>query len=397
LPKTPVLDWPSFASRPPIARTASLDGITHRVVTTSGRAALLLALADLRVAAGRRVLVPTYHCPSMVAPVVQAGAVPQFFAIGPDGLPDLDRIAIDPADAPVAMIAAHYFGLPRSLRKVRAWCDAHSIVLIEDCAHCFFGQAGERTVGHWGDYAVASLTKFFPVPEAGLLLRAHVPLDDVPLRSPRWRDEIKGVVDVLELACAHGRLRGISGPLRALFALKNRHRRPSNVDHRPATGSHPDEATPPSAVTDCDMSRAGVAPLKVSRVLFRLHGRHRMHARRRENYRAYAASLGDVPGVWPLEPNLSEGTAPYVFPLLVDDAERVYHALRREGMPVFRWDRVWPGTPRLPGDRAPHWQRHLLQLVCHQNLSLADIDAVGAAVKRWGAAGNVARAASTPV
>ena len=68
------------------------------------------------------------------------------------------------------------------------------------------------------------------------------------------------------------------------------------------------------------------------------------------------------------------GTAPYVYPLQVDDDARVYHALRSAGVPVFRWDRVWPSTPQYqPGDMGPGWSRQVLQLLCHQDLSVADV------------------------
>ena len=60
----------------------------------------------------------------------------------------------------------------------------------------------------------------------------------------------------------------------------------------------------------------------------------------------------------------------------MDDADRVYHELRRLGMPVFRWDRIWPHTPVLPNDCSPHWRGHLLQLLCHQDLRVSDIDTV---------------------
>ena len=65
--------------------------------------------------------------------------------------------------------------------------------------------------------------------------------------------------------------------------------------------------------------------------------------------------------------------APYVFPLWVDDADRVFHAMRAQNMPVFRWDRIWPGTPELPNDTGLTWSRHLLQMLCHQDLSEQDV------------------------
>jgi perosamine synthetase len=65
--------------------------------------------------------------------------------------------------------------------------------------------------------------------------------------------------------------------------------------------------------------------------------------------------------------------APYVFPLWVDDADRVYQALRNEGVPVFRWDQIWPDTPHLAHDVGADWSRHVLQLLCHQDLDEIDI------------------------
>ena len=74
---------------------------------------------------------------------------------------------------------------------------------------------------------------------------------------------------------------------------------------------------------------------------------------------------------------LPEGAAPYVFPLRIDATDRadhIYAVLRRHAMPVFRWDRIWPGTPTaLPGDVGPLWSRNVLQLLCHQDLSEADV------------------------
>ena len=344
-------------------------------MTTSGRAALYQALLRLGAAAGRRVLVPSYHCPSMVAPVVHAGLVPQFYAIRADGSPDLEHLALDATDPPAAIIVAHYFGLPQSMRAVRAWCDNRGVVLIEDCAHCFFGQAGERPVGQWGDYAIASLTKFFALPEAGLLVSNRGPLRAASLKQAGFKAELKGAVDVLELASIHGRLRGLTTILRAVFAAKNFVR---------GTGSPKpsDEAGTAVDMADCDMKRSGDAPLRLSQLLFRIQGRARIHRRRRENYSAYAAALSHLPGIRPLAPELPADAAPYVFPLLVNDAERIYHALRRGGMPVFRWDRVWPGAPGLPDDHAPAWQRHLLQLLCHQDLGPNDIAEVCGAVRQ---------------
>jgi len=70
---------------------------------------------------------------------------------------------------------------------------------------------------------------------------------------------------------------------------------------------------------------------------------------------------------------LADDAVPYVFPLWVNDADRVYHSLRALALPVFRWDRIWPDTPTLADDVGPSWSQHVLQLLCHQDLGEADV------------------------
>lgn len=372
LPRTPVLDWNSFAGMP-VPCGPAIDELDHTALTTSGRAALYQALLQLRLPRDTPVLLPTYHCPTMVAPVVCAGLQPRFYPLGADGLPRLDRI--DPGTAPEAgaIIVAHYFGLPRSLAAVRQWCDRHRIALIEDCAHCYFGLAGERPIGAWGDFSTASLTKFFPVAEAGLLACAARPLAPLELSSPGARQEFKGVVDVLEQSVRHDRLAGLRAPLSLLLRLKNQGTKP-----RPPDPAAEPESDPSSEqmMRDCDMARIREAPPTLSRLLKSLLPRGRLVAQRRINFDHYAAGFAGIAGARPLfEP--SRGSAvPYAFPLWVDEADRVYRALRLQQLPVFRWDRVWSGTPASPDDHGHAWSRHVLQLLCHQNLAPCDIDRV---------------------
>lgn len=95
LPKMPVLGWNSFGLR--VERTPpSVEDLPHRLLLTSGRAALFAALRQTALPAGTNVLVPTYHCPTMVAPIVEAGFAPVFYPIGADGLPALEKMASMP-------------------------------------------------------------------------------------------------------------------------------------------------------------------------------------------------------------------------------------------------------------------------------------------------------------
>jgi len=356
-PTRPTFGWDNLSG----GRAAGLpavDDLPHTRLLTSGRAALFAAMRALGVQPGDTVLAPGYHCPTLVAPLRAAGAAVQFYPLDADGLPALGAIAPEPGTR--AIVVMQLFGLPRSLAAVRAWCDARGIALVEDCAHSFFGQAGERPVGHWGDVATASLSKFFPVPEAGLLASAR-PLPAQALQPPGTRRQLKAWVDLLERGSAQGRLTGLNAPLRALFRLRNGPPSPPSL----AAPPQHDEA---GAMADSDLARIEQSPTALARRLFGLP-RGRIVARRRAHYELLFRLTQDLPGARPLLGPLPARAAPYALPLWVDEPEPVYAALRAAGCAVFRWDRVWPGVPAFPGDHGARWRRHVLQLLCHQDLS----------------------------
>ncbi len=377
-----MLGWRSLGG----ARVAALPWVGSLpgcVPTTSGRAALYQALCALHSARGHTVLVPSYHCPTMVAPVVCAGLQPSFFAIGHDGLPRLDLISPAQRGAARAIIVAHYFGVVRNLDPVRAWCDEHGIALIEDCAHALFGTVDGHAVGRWGDYCTASISKFLPVSEMGLLASSRRPVAWTG-QPAGARAQVKGAVDVLEQACRYGRPAGLAPLLRAVFFMKNRShggRTAAPTGHSlPGIGGG--EVTVAQMLTECDMARLDQAPVWAARFIHGLLPRQRMVARRQRNFDLYGRHLHGLAGTHPLQSERPTESAPYVYPLWVEDADRVYERVRTRGMPVFRWDRIWPGMGAIEGDVGPQWSRHVLQLLCHQDLSSADIRRVVDEIRR---------------
>lgn len=381
LPKAPVLGWRSLR-RHDAPVLPNVSQLQHQAYTTSGRAALLAALRQLTLPAGSGVLVPTYHCPTMVAPVLQAGLVPVYFPVGTDGLPELDGISAKHASSAKAMFVAHYFGLPKSLALVQAWCRARGITLVEDCAHSYFGLAGDRPVGHWGDYATASLSKFFPVSEGGLLASAHHALAPLGLTPPGLRAQVKAAMDVIEFAHRHGGLPGLSHLLAPVFWLKNCARAETPTFDLELPEAPPDAA---SLMAGCDMDRVALAPSAATLALHRLLPVGGVVNQRRLNFQTLASALVGAPGVEPLAAHLPDHAAPYVWPLRVHCPERadaIYARMRAAQLPVFRWDRIWPGTPADPQDSGPQWSRQVLQMLCHQDLSAADLAYVASTTRQ---------------
>jgi perosamine synthetase len=376
LPRLPILGWSAFKGTRPTTVPSLLDA-PQVVYTQSGRASIALALRLLNVRPGDRVLVPTYHCPTMIQPVVAAGAEPVFYSLDARGCPSLQYLKAADLRGVRAIIAAHYFGVPQPMGELRRFCDERSISLIEDCAHALFGMSDGRPVGSWGEYAIASLTKFFPVPEGGCLVSHQRPVLDVVLPERALVEELKTALDAVEMGARHHGFPGLNSALIAVFNLKNALR------HEP---------TPQQTTQDAAWRRSGtshnllaVDPVRVTRVA-RWIAQHapRSHivAVRRRNFSHLAQLLANVPGVRVLHKVLPEGAVPYVFPVLVEGADEKYHRLRASGIPIYRWDDIWPTTPSLAGDVGQVWTRSVFQLGCHQDLSLQDLESIAQQVRR---------------
>jgi perosamine synthetase len=366
LPRGPVFSWSNFSTRE-CAPLHSVEDLPFKQLTTSGRSAIYQALLQLGLSPGDVVLVPSYHCPTMIAPVVLAGGCVEYFAINTKGQPKLEEIPARVAEKAVAMLVPHYFGLAGSLSDVRNWCDANKVFLIEDCAHSLFGDAGERQVGTWGDFACASLSKFFPVPEGGVLASSIKPLKPIELEKQNIGKQVKGMLDVLQISTQHQRLTGLNTLTGAFLKLKNLAKKTNKQ-----ASSQPAMKT--DYMADCDMGRISKQPLLITKLIRNHLPRSYIVERRRENFKQYARLLNKFNTSANMDLTLPETSAPYVFPFFVKhDPDSVYHSLRLAGYPVFRWDRIWPGTPAIADDVGPIWSQHVLQLLCHQDLTETDV------------------------
>lgn len=368
LPRLPILSFES-QGRDPWSSLPDVRSAGSPVYTTSGRAAIALALESLGVNSADKVLVPTYHCPTMVAPIVRLGATPVFFPITAAGLPNMSWLKQQSGSAKV-LIVPHYFGIPRDLSAVRAFCDARGTALLEDCAHSFFGLAGDRPIGTWGDLTTASLTKFFPGPDGGLLI-ARSAGRSVAVRPQTFLAELRAWIDTIEMGARYQRLGALNFVAAAVFRLKAMAR--GALSER-ADGQ---SVTDPEVIMDCLDERQ--IPMQASaavRWVVRTTSIERVIRGRQSNYRRLVEMLSGANGICPAFADLPSGAVPYVCPVVVRQADAVYAKLRRAGIPVFRWDVLWPGTPRLEGDTGREWSHSLLQVACHQDLSDDDMQLI---------------------
>lgn len=389
VPLAPILSLSSFgglAGRPP---ATVLDAGAVRLVT-SGRVAIALALRELGVGPGDRVLLPAYHSASMVPPVLWRGATPQFYRVGADARADLDDIAARIGAHTRVLVVTHFFGFPQPLVELRALCDARGIALLEDCAHAFIGEYQGRPLGAWGDYAAASTMKFLPLYDGGALVSARRTLDGVALRPAGVGFELKAALNALERGFDFGRLGALNAvlwlPLRAgaVAAKLLKRRRGSTAQLAPASSD---------SGYDFDPHWVDKRASLFSRSVLRLSSPTLVAARRRANYRRLAEALAGLPGVRPLHAQLPEGVCPWVFPLVAQDPDRLAARLLEAGVPLTRFGRpLWSGDEGDLEDgricaNAAWLSRHVLGLPCHQELREEEFGWLAATAQRVISAG----------
>jgi len=372
-PIAPVLSRAAFGSRRAAGSALpALTDLANTRLVTSGRVALGLALRCAGVKAGDTVLIPSWHSLSMLGPVQDRAAEPRFYRIGADTAPDLAHAGALLDASVKALVVVHYYGFVQDLSLARAFCDAHGLALIEDCAHAFFGQRDGHAIGTVGDYAIGSSMKFYPVYEGGCLASSRHRLDSVQLRGAGAGFEAKAMLATLETSFRHGRLPLLRAVLRPALAIKDalwnaaKARRPQQ-----ARALTPDSSDSGFGFDAWWLERRSSL---FSRLVLRLASRERIVARRRAHYLHLESALQDLPGCRPLYAALPAGVCPWQFPLLFEHPESVFEALVAQGVPVVRFGR--PLAPQVDAALCANgaaFSERVLALPCHQELSEAEL------------------------
>ncbi len=148
---------------------AAFLGLRGGIATSSGTAALHLALLALGVGQGAEVLVPSYTCVALLHAVHLAGARPRIVDVEPEGVNMwVEDAARHVSLATAAIIVPHMFGEVASVEALRML----GVPIIENCAQALGATLQGKPVGSFGDLTVLSFyaTKMMTTGEGGMLL-----------------------------------------------------------------------------------------------------------------------------------------------------------------------------------------------------------------------------------
>lgn len=147
-------------------------GVKHAHLVSSGTTALSTALAAAGIGAGDEVIVPPFTFVATLEAIVLAGAVPIFaeidetLCLSPEGI----EAAITPRTKAVNFV--HMCGSGGYMDKIKALCDKHEIILLEDACQAtgatYKGQA-LGTIGQVGALSFDSV-KTISCGEGGAVL-----------------------------------------------------------------------------------------------------------------------------------------------------------------------------------------------------------------------------------
>lgn len=144
---------------------AAYLGVEHAVSCASGTDALHLALRALGVGPGDEVITSAFTFIATAEAIKYVGATPVFVDIDPATFNITPR-TIEEAITPrtKAVMPVHLFGQPANLPVIKAICECHDLLLIEDCAQSFGASVNGRQTGSFGHAAGFS---FFPSKNLG--------------------------------------------------------------------------------------------------------------------------------------------------------------------------------------------------------------------------------------
>ena len=348
--------WPPlpplpYLRRPVEARPFPLDQEDGVTLFARARQGLLVGLRALGLVPGDEVLTPAYHHGSEIEALLQAGLVPRFYEASESLEPDESELEALSGPRTRALYLIHYLGFPQDSARWRRFCDARSLLFLEDAAQAWLAADEGAPTGSLGDLAVFCLYKTFGLPDGAALVlrRGAVSAPPAPTRG----------LDRLARRHAAWAL-GRSDALGSVAAALERRRQ----DDEGGEDFAVDAVVGPSPMTSFLTPRLSADA----------------RARRRAHYRLLLDELGDdVPAPFG---DLPAGASPFAFPLATERKHELIDRLGRAGVRALDfWSIPHPVLPVAEFPAAAKRRATTVGLPVHQELRRGDIERLVRAVR----------------
>ena len=362
--------WPGVR-----APAAALLRTPAAIWTLNARGALYRVFSHLRDGSGRdEVLVPAFHCPSVVAPLLAAGLRPVFYGITRDLAVDWDDLLGQRSPQTRAVLVIHYFGQATDLGRAEA-LRRDGVAVVEDWSHSFLRADSPKFPGATHNHRVYSLWKLLPTQVGGAWLPPEGAGVDARLPAPALRRQVVLVKRLLEESVEQ------HGPAALARGVQRLDR------WRAARQPKADAAKPP--VPAVDLRRAGEAvypfspandgvrmPWWVKRMVAG-SDLATVSATRLRHHARYAEALREHPLVRPWR-TTAPHAVPWVFPVFVEGRDLHDRGWRASGVPlhtfgIYLHSAFFRSAAARVVEDALYLADRLLCLAVHQDLDDADV------------------------
>lgn len=155
---------------------AEAYGVPHAVASTSGTAAIHVALGMLNPEPGSEVITAPITDLGTIAPILYQQCLPVFADVDPDTF-NMSPASIESliTDRTVAILLVHLFGTPCDTDAVMEIARRRSLTVIEDCSQTHWTRLRGRlagTIGHIGVFSLQS-SKHMTTGEGGMTITAE--------------------------------------------------------------------------------------------------------------------------------------------------------------------------------------------------------------------------------
>lgn len=144
----------------------------HCQLVSSGTSALSVALASAGIGAGDEVIIPTFTFVATFESIMMLGAVPVLVDIDDTLTLDPDAVEAAVTSKTRCIMPVHMCGSMANLNALKAICDTHDLVLIEDACQALGGTYEGKPLGSFGDIGCFSFdyVKTITCGEGGALI-----------------------------------------------------------------------------------------------------------------------------------------------------------------------------------------------------------------------------------
>ncbi len=364
---------------PSIFRKAMPCPVKGRTTTYHfwARNALYHGLGVLGLKPGDKILVPAFHCRTVVEPVIQFGCKVVYYNVHRDGSVDFEDITRKIDSQTKAIIAVHYFGVLQPVHQLRTFCQQYELFLIEDCAHILMGDIDGDPIGSFGDISIFSWRKFFPVHDGGLLVcnagssKANIKWEKLDV----WF-QMKFVKNLIEkFLCDLRRQRKNVSLDSYSFSIT-----PEGVIKKQEDVKDP--VATRTQVHGFDYSQLNWPMSRWSKSIIKKIDISSVVRKRKENARILLSAFRSLPDIQSWATLEESNVCSWAFPLITPTRNDLHVKLRERGIQAFTWSgAIHPSLPLGNFPDAKFLYEHLVLLPNQQSLAPHDLQYVIEQVK----------------